>query len=68
MERRPLAGAFGATLTAAHNGDGAAFEALWRWLAPAVAAYFRLHGERDPEDVTSETFLRVFRDLHRFRW
>jgi len=41
---------------------------LWRWLAPAVAAYFRLHGERDPEDVMSETFVRVYRDLHRFRW
>lgn len=66
MGRRPFEGDFGAVLAAAQHRDGSAFATLWRWLAPSVAAYFRHHGERDPDDLTSETFLRVFRDLDRF--
>lgn len=66
MGRRPFEGDFAAVLAAAQRRDGSAFATLWRWLAPSVAAYFRHHGERDPDDLTSETFLRVFRDLERF--
>lgn len=66
MDRRPFAGDFALTLASAHRGEGDAFEALWRWLAPSVTAYFRHHGVRDADDLASETFLRVFRDLGRF--
>jgi RNA polymerase sigma factor (sigma-70 family) len=66
MDRRPFEGDFVLVLESARHGDGAAFEALWRWLAPSVTAYFRHHGARDADDLASETFLRVFRDLGRF--
>ncbi len=66
MDRQPFEGDLELTLAAAQRGEGAAFEALWRWLAPSVTAYFRQHGTREADDLTSETFLRVFRDINRF--
>src|SRR5262249_23287140 len=47
-------------------GDAWAFEALYRAIAPAVAAYLRVQGAGEPEDLTNEVFLRVFRGLGRF--
>ena len=55
-----------ATVAAARVGDGAAFGRLWQELSPRVAAYLRSHGVADAEDVTSEVFLAVFRQIGRF--
>lgn len=56
-----------ATVEAAAAGDPAALEALYRELAPAVLGYLRAQGAREPEDLTSETFVGVVRGLRRFR-
>ena len=45
---------------------GTAFEDLYRLLAPVVAGYFRVQGARDVEDLTSEVFLGVFRNIRTF--
>lgn len=54
-----------ATVAAATAGDPAAFGLLWRELSPRVAAYLRSHGVVEAEDVTSEVFLAVFRQVGR---
>ena len=66
--RDPLSvdSAFAPILASAQRGTGTSFEELYRWLAPAVAGYFRAQGERDAEDLTSEVFLGVFRNLASF--
>jgi RNA polymerase sigma factor (sigma-70 family) len=56
-----------ATVEAAGKGDPAALEGLYRGLAPAVLGYLRAQGAREPEDLTSETFVGVVRGLRRFR-
>jgi RNA polymerase sigma-70 factor (ECF subfamily) len=53
-------------VAAARAGDPAAFGLLWRELSPRVAAYLRSHGVADAEDVTSDVFLAVFRQMERF--
>ena len=55
-----------ATVAAARAGDRAAFGLLWRELSPRVAAYLRSHGVADADDVTSDVFLAVFRQVGRF--
>ena len=50
----------------AKTGDAAAWSELYRWLAPAVAGYARLRGAREPDDLTSETFVAVFRNIATF--
>jgi RNA polymerase sigma-70 factor (ECF subfamily) len=50
----------------ARAGDGEAWAELYRLLAPAVAGYLRLRGARDVGDLTSETFLGVFRGIGGF--
>lgn len=66
--RDPLSldSAFAPILAAAQGGSGTAFEELYRWLAPMVAGYFRAQGSREPEDLTSEVFLGVFRNIRTF--
>ena len=54
------------TVAAARLGDRAAFGRLWVELSPRVGAYLRSHGVADAEDVTSEVFLAVFRQVGRF--
>jgi RNA polymerase sigma factor (sigma-70 family) len=54
------------TLEAARAGDRAALEALYRELAPAVLGYLRAQGAREPEDLTSETFVGMVRGLPKF--
>jgi RNA polymerase sigma-70 factor, ECF subfamily len=54
------------TIEAARAGDPAALEALYRELAPAVLGFFRAHGMKEPEDLTSETFVGMVRGLPRF--
>ena len=50
----------------AREGDRTAFGQLWQHLSPRVAAYLRSHGVGDADDVTSEVFLAVFRQMDRF--
>ena len=57
---------FDAVLAAAQAGAGWAAERLWTSLAPAVAGYLRVQGAAEPDDLTSEVFLGVFRNLGSF--
>ncbi|GAA0557667.1 RNA polymerase sigma factor [Paractinoplanes ferrugineus] len=53
-------------LGAAQDGDPRGFAALWRDLQPAVLRYLRVVVGDQAEDVASETWLQVIRDLDRF--
>ncbi|WP_432984026.1 RNA polymerase sigma factor [Dactylosporangium sp. CA-233914] len=53
-------------LAAAIDGDAAAFAVLWRSLHPPVLRYLRVVCGEAAEDVASETWLQVARDLGRF--
>ena len=55
-----------AAVARARDGDRTAFGQLWQHLSPRVAAYLRSHGVADADDVTSEVFLAVFRQMDRF--
>lgn len=58
---------FADVLVAARAEDPHACATLWRRFAPAVAAYARAKGSQDPDDLTSDVFLAVFRQLSRFQ-
>lgn len=47
-------------LGAAQSGAGWALARLYESLAPAVNGYLRAQGADDPEDLTSEVFIKVF--------
>nr|WP_181690247.1 RNA polymerase sigma factor [Streptomyces sp. NBRC 110611] len=52
---------------AAQDGDEAAFRTVYRAVHPRLLGYVRtLVGEADVEDVASETWLQITRDLGRF--
>ncbi|MGA5561932.1 RNA polymerase sigma factor [Streptomyces platensis] len=52
---------------AAQDGDEAAFRTVYRAVHPRLLGYVRtLVGEPDVEDVTSEAWLQITRDLARF--
>jgi len=53
-------------LARASRGDEAGFLQLWRTLQPPLLRFLRVIGCDDPEDVASETWLQVVRDLPRF--
>ncbi|HEY2506155.1 MAG TPA: RNA polymerase sigma factor [Streptosporangiaceae bacterium] len=53
-------------LARASAGDESGFLELWRGLQPRLLRFLRVIGCDDPEDVASETWLQVVRDLHRF--
>lgn len=53
-------------LDAAKANGAWAFRRLYEELAPAVAGYLRTQGAPEPEDLTSEVFLGVFRGIGRF--
>jgi RNA polymerase sigma-70 factor (ECF subfamily) len=53
-------------LLGARAGTPSACEALYESLAGRVFGYLRLRGASDPEDLTSEVFLRVFNHLDDF--
>lgn len=59
--------AFDGVLDAARANAPWAFERLYRAYAPAVAGYLRVQGAAEPDDLTSEVFLAVFRQLSRFQ-
>jgi RNA polymerase sigma factor (sigma-70 family) len=50
----------------ARAGDPAGFDALFRALAGSVAGYLRARSVSDPDGITNDVFLRVFRSIHTF--
>ncbi|MCZ2527400.1 RNA polymerase sigma factor [Streptomyces sp. NPDC059637] len=57
-----------AAVEEARAGDELAFRRVYRIVHPRLLAYVRtLVGGPDAEDVTSEAWLQIARDLHRFR-
>lgn len=57
---------FETVLLAAQAGARWASTNLWNEYAPAVAAFLRSRGSREPDDLTSEVFLAVFDRLGAF--
>jgi len=57
---------FTTLLAAARDGSDAAWQELYSGLAPVVLGYLRANGSPDPEDVLSEVFLQVARDIATF--
>jgi len=53
-------------LAAAREGSEAAWQELYTGLAPVLLGYLRANAAPDPEDVLSEVFLQVARDVPRF--
>jgi RNA polymerase sigma-70 factor (ECF subfamily) len=60
-------GDLGAAVRAAQAGDEAAFHAVYIQVHPGLLRYVRVLVGDDAEDVTSEAWLQVVRDLHKFR-
>jgi RNA polymerase sigma factor (sigma-70 family) len=58
--------AFSEILDAAKSGAEWAWADLYRELAGPVTAYLRSRGAADPDDVASETFLQVARNIKTF--
>ena len=57
---------FAQTLAAAKTGAEWAWAAVYRDLAGPVKGYFIARGAAEPEDLVSETFLQVARDVQSF--
>jgi RNA polymerase sigma factor (sigma-70 family) len=57
---------FTSLLESARQGSEAAWQELYNGLAPVVLGYLRANGAPDPEDVLSEVFLQVARDVATF--
>lgn len=51
---------------AAKDGAEWAWAAIYEELSGPVTGYLRSRGAADPEDLSSEVFLQVARDIHRF--
>jgi RNA polymerase sigma-70 factor (ECF subfamily) len=58
---------FPTVLAAARSGRSWALERLYTQFAPAVVGFFRLQRAPDPDDLTSEVFLGVLRNLSGFQ-
>jgi RNA polymerase sigma factor (sigma-70 family) len=57
---------FNLLLESARQGGEAAWQEIYEGLAPAILGYLRANGAPDPEDVLSEVFLQVARDIQKF--
>lgn len=55
-----------AALDAARSGDEEAFRTVYRMVAPGLLRYLRVLVGDDAEDVASETWLQIVRDLGSF--
>jgi RNA polymerase sigma-70 factor, ECF subfamily len=53
-------------LREAKAGSEVGFRHLWRRLQPRLLRFLSVYGCEEPDDVASETWLQVVRDLHRF--
>ncbi len=62
----PIGETFAATLRAAKDGADWAWEALYLDLAGTVTGYLASRGAADPDDLASETFLQIARNVHGF--
>jgi RNA polymerase sigma factor (sigma-70 family) len=65
-QRDRFDGQFDAVLTAARDGAPWALERMFTALAPAVTGYLRVQGSAEPEDLTSEVFVAILRNLRTF--
>lgn len=54
-------------LAAARRGDEESFRELWRHYQPRLLRYLRVLSARDADDLASETWLQVVRELSSFR-
>jgi RNA polymerase sigma-70 factor (ECF subfamily) len=54
-------------LRRARAGDEGGFRQLWRALQPMLLRFLRVYGGDGPEDVASDTWLQVVRDLPGFK-
>jgi len=59
-------GKFDTVLAAARTGSPQAYTRIFTALAPVVEGYLRLQGASEPEDLTSEVFLAILRNLGSF--
>jgi RNA polymerase sigma factor (sigma-70 family) len=59
-------GQFDAVLEGVRLGQPWAFDRIFRALAPVVTAYLRAQGAEEPDDLTSEVFLGVLRNIDSF--
>ncbi len=59
-------GQFDTVLAAARTGSPRAFEQIFTALSPVVEGYLRLQGAAEPEDLTSEVFVAVLRNIGSF--
>jgi RNA polymerase sigma factor (sigma-70 family) len=66
-QRDRFDGQFDAVLAAAHDGAPWALERMFTALAPAVTGYLRVQGSAEPEDLTSEVFVAILRNLRNFQ-
>jgi RNA polymerase sigma-70 factor (ECF subfamily) len=57
---------FPETVAAASGGDERAFTSLWRWLHPSLARYLQVVAPWEWEDVASEVWYSIARDLGSF--
>ncbi|MFF4832613.1 RNA polymerase sigma factor [Streptomyces sp. NPDC001315] len=57
----------GAAVARAQDGDEAAFAVVYRIVQPGLLGYLRGLVDQDAEDVASETWLEIARDLRRFK-
>jgi RNA polymerase sigma factor (sigma-70 family) len=60
-------GQFDAVLEGVRLGEPWAFERIFRALAPVITAYLGAQGSAEPDDLTSEVFLGVLRNIESFR-
>jgi RNA polymerase sigma-70 factor, ECF subfamily len=63
----PMTDDLSSAVQAARNGDERAFRALYRAIQPGLLRYLQMLVGADAEDVASETWLHVVRDLHTFK-
>ncbi|SCL24410.1 RNA polymerase sigma-70 factor, ECF subfamily [Micromonospora pallida] len=61
-----MTGELNAVVTAAQNGDEDAFRLLYRTLQPGLLRYLTVLVGGDAEDVASETWLQIARDMSAF--
>ena len=57
---------FDALLAGVKLGRPSAWDGCYRCLAPVVAGYLRMQGAREVDDLTSEVFLAMFRNIATF--
>ena len=57
---------FDSVLQAAQEGSPWAWELLFKELAPKVRGYVAVRGAADPDDLVSETFIQLARNVGRF--